>query len=1200
MKKKIKKAVIALVLVLLLFAGFLVMWVWFIFPHVYPSQSEEGNAPIGHVEIAEKSETIDFDEETGMLYVNNEIVVLIREAASEEEIGEFLKGYDAEIDDSMADIGIYKLTFPEAMEYETLTDLVKEMKASPVAEDAYLNLVTELEEDTYHTDDDFDYQDAVYPTDDWNGDTWNVNVPGGENWGMEAIDAPGAWGYLDQLSDVKIGLIDTMPNTSHSDLSFANTSCLFVDESTGKTTENKYTLSAEDHGTHVSGIMAADWNNNVGVAGVTGGKGQLYYAEVYYESNGSIFKNYATAYAYLLSLKKLIDQDVQAINISQNTSRLVGFAASHGNQNAVDYLTLQANLAEKGLARIISAREDAGKSDFVICVAAGNSNSTYYYKDDSAAYGYREEMTWWEKIKYLFGWRGEIGDSFALYNNFLNLMDEESVKDRVIVVGAIGIDSSNSTPQETRYSYASFSNVGSRVNVAAPGYDVYSCNANGYQLMSGTSMACPHVTGVAGLVFAANPSLTGPEVKTILTSSTMGRYYYTGGYSGLINANTAVVNALKTKDTTVGRVLKTETQSGLDLCFVIDTTGSMGDDIENAKENMTDILEHLAEKTSDFRVAIIDYRDFSSRSDYSADYPYKIQLPFTDSEDAILDAIDSLDLGNGGDEEETVYSALMAAVGLNWRDTAQRVIIILGDAAPLDPEPNTNYTYDEVLLALFNAKISVDYEDSDERVVGDFEDSLINVFSIGTDASTGAADFFENISVSTGGAYAGVDDASRVSDAIIDSIEQIEVIQKVHTNLDFGDSLANQEIEIYSGEEYLFSIQTDENGEVSLNEIEPETYQWKCNHVYAGGTIFVEANGADSSVRTTRVYGFAKQYAFIENHKALTAISIILFFAVCVLIPDAIKRVKTALLNRRGKKQREKSRMKCIHCGENIKDDAKFCSKCGQKIPRCPECGFLITKRTIRYCPKDGTPIPEEIRNIIPENSAEIKPVLQMEAVADSISGETEEQEQSPLAARPTRKRSAVPILAALLGVLVLVACGLFAYIGISSGLFSSEKGEETHSASSKSETITDRTAVPESEEIEVTEGTKTAYESEAVEEKTETTVPELAEEEPSKESEKEEMEDPVLYFIMNCDHMYFTNSDLKDFDADMCRRARNGIYARLGRKFDDNTLTEYFSQFDWYIPTISPDDFSEDLLNTYQVSNRDLIVAYEKEKGYQ
>ena len=775
MKKIIKKIAVFLIALILLFALFVVAWVFLIFPSFVAPKDEVAEVEPGSIQIAEDSEKIDFNEANGVLYVNNEIIVFVRASASEDKIAALFDSFDAEIDESMADIDVYRLVFKEAMTYDDLESLIKKIKSDPTVENAYLNTVTEFEADTTDAEDDFEYKNPAFPDDPWNSDTWNVTVPRGENWGVEAIDAPGAWGYLEQMSSVRIGLIDSMPNLSHEDLSFANSSCLFIDENTGITNINKYSISSDDHGTHVSGTMNAAWDNTAGVSGVMGGKGELYYSAVYYDSNGKLSSKYATAYSYLLALKTLIDQDVQVINISQNTSRLIGFAASHGNQNAINHLSLQADLTEKGLNRIISAREAADKPDFVICVAAGNSNSTYYYKDDKATYGYREEMTTWETVKYLFGWRGERGNSLALYNNFLSLMDAESVKSRVIVVGAVGIDSGASTHNNTQYSYAYFSNVGSRVDVVAPGVDVYSCTANGYGSLSGTSMATPHASGVAGLIFACNPALSGPEVKDILVASTTGRYYHGGEYSGLLNANNSVVNALKTVETSVEKVLKTEVDNGLDLCFIVDTTGSMGDDIENVKENMASILEHLAAKTENYRVALIDYRDYPERSNESEDYPYKIQLYFTSNNESITDAINGLDLGNGGDSEETVYSALMSAVKLDWRSDAKKVIIILGDAAPLDPEPITDFTYDDVLLALFNADINIDYEDSDDRVVDALDASLINVFSIGTDASSDAADFFEQISTSTGGSYASVDDASKVGDAIIDSIEQIEV-----------------------------------------------------------------------------------------------------------------------------------------------------------------------------------------------------------------------------------------------------------------------------------------------------------------------------------------------------------------------------------------------------------------------------------------
>lgn len=88
-------------------------------------------------------------------------------------------------------------------------------------------------------------------------------------------------------------------------------------------------------------------------------------------------------------------------------------------------------------------------------------------------------------------------------------------------------------------------------------------------------------------------------------------------------------------------------------------------------------------------------------------------------------------------------------------------------------------------------------------------------------------------------------------------------------------------------------------------------------------------------------------------------------------------------------------------------------------------------------------------------------------------------------------------------------------------------------------------------------------------------------------------------YILCGSNSRYLNISELNGLSAEECRLARNELYARHGRKFDDEGLRAYFESKEWYIGTIEPSDFTEDMLNDYEIYNRDMIVKYEKEQGY-
>ena len=88
-------------------------------------------------------------------------------------------------------------------------------------------------------------------------------------------------------------------------------------------------------------------------------------------------------------------------------------------------------------------------------------------------------------------------------------------------------------------------------------------------------------------------------------------------------------------------------------------------------------------------------------------------------------------------------------------------------------------------------------------------------------------------------------------------------------------------------------------------------------------------------------------------------------------------------------------------------------------------------------------------------------------------------------------------------------------------------------------------------------------------------------------------------YILPYSDSMYYSANDFAGWDKQSIRYALNEIYARHGRKFKDAALQSYFDSCPWYSGRIEPDSFSDSYLSEVEKKNRDAIVAFEQEMGY-
>lgn len=442
-----------------------------ILPVPWESKASPKSGEVSELYVPD-SGSIETDAATNTSYVNNILLIFFKPGTSDSEKMEAVSSVDGEV--------VGRLDAIDQLQVQVKTSSLGELKEM-------CSSLQQLDSVTFASFDEASVVSAdEIPNDPWGSDSgmalsWDSGHPEGTNWWVNATDAMLIWDDAESFDEITIGIIDNGFDTSHEDLR-------------GKISLVSEHNSVEDHGTHVAGIIGAAHNNRIGISGIVPNCNLITTDwKLTEEQEAAMGGQWSTTNQILGQTVLLVQNGAKVINLSLGCTRAM--EGTSWDYNGLGHLSSQylLGLLERGY-------------DFVLVQSAGNGNA-FETSVDAANNGYYCSVTY-ENCAYSD--RVSPGD----------------IINRIIVVGAAELTSSGS------YVQASWSNAGPRVDLCAPGVDIYSTvSGNGYALKSGTSMAAPIVAGTAALVWAANPSLTGADVKHHVCSNTYETV--SAGYSEL-------------------------------------------------------------------------------------------------------------------------------------------------------------------------------------------------------------------------------------------------------------------------------------------------------------------------------------------------------------------------------------------------------------------------------------------------------------------------------------------------------------------------------------------------------------------------------------------------------------------------------------------------------------------------------------------
>ncbi len=395
-----------------------------------------------------QTEAVISQDDSGVEYVSNIVIVYFNDSATENDKQNVVSKVNGEIVGRFDSLNQLQIKI-ETKDYAELNILCDDIKTMDNVIAAYIDTVVEQDVEPY------------YPIDGYE-ELWDVNAPGGQNWGQEKINAPELWGYKDQMASIPVAVIDAGFDTIHPDLNgYINISSNSKDPSI-----------VPRHGTLTSGVIGAGFDNGIGISGIAPN---------------------AAVTGYSLGSERVTSNDIYAnvIQAVKDGNKVINI--SFGSSTSLPDCNSTRDYNNEGMAAsiAISSLLDQGY-DFMVVQSAGNGSADGLGVD-------------------------------SVYNGMFCSITEEScytdnhsyseIMDHVIIVAA-------AAQTEDGVVLDSYSNGGSRTTVCAPGSNIYSTVVGGcYDYASGTSLSAPFVTGTIAAVWGLDPSLSAASMKTVICES---------------------------------------------------------------------------------------------------------------------------------------------------------------------------------------------------------------------------------------------------------------------------------------------------------------------------------------------------------------------------------------------------------------------------------------------------------------------------------------------------------------------------------------------------------------------------------------------------------------------------------------------------------------------------------------------------------